>query len=210
MKYFLFFLAFLMMSENTHAQDTSVKTKKSRPSKSKALLQKSYYDVSAQFITWQEMIDASGPTISGTGRFQFNGYQFALSHNRPMGGIRWVRQYSSYLTMGTTKGIGESGTFSDEFKNQLWFSLGASAGLIYRTTAVSEIGFFAPVHFRLINWELASNAAIELDKETSFSAGLGFLYAQRFTTKSALVISVAHQFLWDSTQWTIGYQYSLR
>lgn len=210
MKYFLFFLGLLMICENTYAQDTSVNTKKTRRSKSQSLLQKKYYDVSAQFITWQEMLDASGPSISGTGRFQFNGYQFGLSHNRPMGGIRWVRQYSSYLTIGTTKGIGETGTFTDEFKNQLWFALGASAGFIYRTTAVSEVGFFAPVSFRYINWQLAANAAIELEKETSFSAGLGFLYTQRFSTKSALVISVAHQFLWDATQWTIGYQYSLR
>ena len=139
---------------------------------------------------WNELIEASGPSITGDGRFQFAGYQFGLTHNKPFSGIRWVRQYATYLTIGTAKGAGISGTFSDEFKNQLWAALSVSAGLTYRTTAVSELSIFAPISARFISWELASNAAIELDKETSFSAGLGFQFTQRFSTRSADTASV--------------------
>jgi hypothetical protein len=215
MKNILVLIILLLASEPTWAQAEQskakqVKTKKSKSSKSKNLLQKDYYDVSVQYLVWNELIEASGPGITGDGRFQFAGYQFGLTHNKPFSGIRWVRQYATSLTIGTAKGAGISGTFSDEFKNQLWASLSASAGLTYRTTAVSELSLFAPVSARFINWELASNAAIELDKEISFSAGLGFQFTQRFSTRSALMVSVAHQFLWEATQWSIGYQYSLR
>lgn len=210
MKSVLAIFILLLLSEPTLAQTSQVKTKPSRSSKSKNLLQKSYYDVSVQYMVWQELIDASGPSVAGDGRFQFSGYQFGLTHNKPINGIRWVRQYATHLTVGTAKGSGVSGTFTDEFKNQLWLALSATAGLTYRTTAVSELSVFAPISARFINWELASNAAIELDKETSFSAGLGMQFTQRFSPKSAMMISVAHQFLWEATQWSIGYQYSLR
>lgn len=210
MKSILFFVCVLFMTDVTWAQDSEVKTKKSRKTKTRSLLTKNYYDVSAQYIMWQELIDASGTGISGNGRFQFSGYQFGLNKNKPFSSIRWVQQYSTHLTVGTTKGTGESNTFTDEFKNQLWFSLSGSAGLIYRTTAASEIGLFVPLSFRMIQWELANNAAIELDKETSFSAGLGFQFVQRFTPRSSMVISVAHQIVWEATQWSIGYQLSLR
>ena len=211
MKSVLALFILLLCSQPTWAQSSDVKTKKSRSSKSKNLLKKSYYDVSVQYMVWQELIEASGPSISGDGRFQFAGYQFGLTHNKPFSGIRWVRQYASYLTVGTAKGAGvPGGTFTDEFKNQLWLAFSVSAGLTYRTTAVSELSLFAPVSARFINWELASNAAIELDRETSFSAGLGFQFTQRFSTRSAMMVSVAHQFLWEATQWSIGYQYSLR
>ncbi len=199
-------------AQATQSKSNQVKTKqsKSKSSKSKNLLKKSYYDVSVQYLVWNELIEASGPGITGDGRFQFAGYQFGLTHNKPFSGIRWVRQYATHLTIGTAKGSGISGTFSDEFKNQLWAALSVSAGLTYRTTAVSELSLFAPISARFISWELASNAAIELDKETSFSAGLGFQFTHRFSTRSAMMVSVAHQFLWEATQWSIGYQYSLR
>jgi hypothetical protein len=200
MKSVFAFIILLIVSEPLLAQSKT---------KAKNLLQQNYYDVSAQYVVWQELVEASGPSITGEGRFQFAGYQFGLTHNKPIRGIRWVRQYASYLTVGTAKGAGQ-GTFTDEFKNQMWVAVSASAGLTYRTTAVSELSVFAPLSARLINWELASNAAIELDKETSFSAGLGFQFTQRFSTRSAMLISVAHQFMWEATQWSIGYQYSLR
>lgn len=214
MKSILFFVCCLFIAESTLAQEiqpvTQTKTKKSRKSKTRSLLTKNYYDVTAQYITWQEQVDASGTGITGSGRFQFTGYQFGLTKNKPFSSIRWVQQYATQLTVGTAKGAGESNTFTDEFKNQTWFSLSASAGLIYRTTAASEIGVFAPISYRLIQWKFADNAAIELDKESSFSAGLGFQFVQRFTPRSSMVISVAHQIVWEATQWSIGYQFSLR
>ncbi len=210
MKAILLFVCCFLMSEISSAQETQVKTKKSRKTKTRGLLTKNYYDVSAQYITWQELVDASGTGITGNGRFQFSGYQFGLNKNKPFSSIRWVQQYSTQLTVGTAKGAGESNTFTDEFKNQLWFSLSGSAGLIYRTTAASEIGLFVPLTYRMIQWELADNAAIELDKESSFSAGVGFQFVQRFTPRSSLVISVAHQVVWEATQWSLGYQFSLR
>lgn len=215
MKNVLVLIILILSSGSAWAQanqgkSNQLKTKQSKSSKSKNVLKQNYYDVSVQYIVWNELVEASGPGISGDGRFQFAGYQFGLTHNKPFNGIRWVRQYATYLTIGTTKGAGISGTFADEFKNQLWAALSVSAGLTYRTTAVSELSLFAPISARFISWELASNAAIELDKETSFSAGLGFQFTQRFSTRSAMMISVAHQFLWEATQWSIGYQYSLR
>lgn len=210
MKSLLFLVCLALAAPPAMAQSTEVQTKKSRRSKTRGLLRQDYYDVSAQYITWQELIDVTGAGAADNGRFQFSGYQFGLTHNSPFSNIRWVRQYSSYLTVGTTKGSGISSTFTDEFKNQLWVSLSASAGLIYRTTAASEIGFFAPIYYRYINWQLNDNAAITLDKESSFSAGLGFQFTQRFSTRSALLLTVGHQFVWEATQWSIGYQYSLR
>ncbi len=210
MKSLLFLVCLALVAPSVFAQSTDVKTNKSRRTKTRSILRESYYDVSAQYVTWQELIDVTGAGAADNGRFQFSGYQFGLSHNKPFSNIRWVRQYSSHLTVGTTKGSGISNTFTDEFKNQLWMSLSASAGLIYRTTAASEVGFFAPVYYRYIDWQLNENAAITLDKGTSFSAGLGFLFLQRFSTRSAMMITVGHQFVWEATQWSIGYQYSLR
>ncbi len=210
MKSVLVAILFFCLSEPLMAQSSQNKTKQTRRSKSKNMLTKSYYDVSLQYLVWQELVEATGAGIEGNARFQFAGYQFGLTHNKPISGIRWVRQYAAYLTVGTTKGSGVSATFTDEFKNQLWFAATGSMGYTYRTTAVSEISLFLPVSARMISWELASNAAIELDKETSFSAGLGFQFTKRFSPRSAMMVTVAHQFVWEATQWSLGYQYSLR
>lgn len=214
MKWMLIFFTILTMlsPQFSFGETFTTKTSKnvSRKTKTRNLLSQSYYDVTAQYILWQEIIDASGTGISGSGRFQFVGYQFGANHNKPLWGVRWLRQYSSQLALGTVKGTGDSLTFTDEFKNQSWLAASASAGLIYRTSAASEIGFYLPLSVRYINWTYADNAAIELDKKTSFSAGLGFQFIQRFSRKSSLFATVAHQYVWEATQWSLGYQYSFR
>jgi hypothetical protein len=212
MKWTLIFFTILALLSPQLSLAQSVKTTKkvSRKTKTRNLLSQKYYDATAQYIMWQENIDASGTGISGSGRFQFVGYQFGANLNKPIWGIRWLRQYSSQLTLGTVKGTGESLTFTDEFKNQTWLAASASAGLIYRTSAASEIGVYLPLSVRYINWTYADGAVIELDKQTSFSAGLGFQYIQRFSRKSSLIVTVAHQYVWEATQWSLGYQYSFR
>ncbi len=213
MKWILLFFSLMILNPSASAEPevkTKVSKKSARKMATRSLLKKKYYDITAQYIMWQEKIDASGTGISGTGRFQFSGYQLGANLNQPFTNIRWVRQYSAHYVFGTVKGNGESGSFADEFKNQSWMAGTLAATLIYRTSAASELGLSLPVSLRAINWALADNATIELEKEMSFSVGLGFQYIQRFNTRSSLVASLTHQFIWDATQWSIGYQYSLR
>lgn len=214
MKWILLVFALAILTPSTHAEpEPEVKTKVSKKSTRKkairSLLNKKYYDFTAQYIVWQEKIDATGTGISGTGRFQFSGYQLGAHLNKPFKNIRWVSQYAAYFVFGTAKGNGESGSFADEFKNQSWMAGTLAARLNYRTSASSELGITLPLTVRAINWALADNATIELEKEMSFSAGLGFQFIQRFSLRSSLVAGVTHQFIWDATQWNIGYQYSL-
>lgn len=214
MKWILLIFTLTILNPSANAEPelkTKVSKKSARKSATRNLLQKKYYDFTAQYIVWQEKIDASGTGISGTGRFQFSGYQLGANLNRPFSkNIRWVSQYSAHFMFGTVKGNGESGSFADEFNNQSWMGGTAAATLIYRTSAASELALTVPVSLRAINWALADNATIELEKELSFSAGLGFQYVQRFNLRSSLIAGVTHQFIWDATQWSIGYQYSLR
>lgn len=206
----LIFVILSFLSVHGAFGENSTSATSNKTQKTKSLLRKSYYDFSINYIVWQELIDASGTGISGQGRFSFTGTQFSLTHNRPFKNIRWVQTYSGQISLGTTKGKGDSTGFADEFKNQMWYAVSGSAGLTYRTTAASELGAFIPVYARMISWQLASNAAIELDKKTSFSVGLGLNFTQRFNTHSALQVALVHQFLWEATQWSLGYQYSFR
>jgi hypothetical protein len=81
--------------------------------------------------------------------------------------------------------------------------------MIYRATAVSELGVYIPLAYRKVSWKLDSSSALTLN-EKAFSVGLGFMFINRFTPYTSLLVTVTHQHMWNSTLWGIGWQYDFK
>jgi hypothetical protein len=139
---------------------------------------------------------------------QFHGFEFGAGYEIPFKAFRWVQYYSADVAVGVAKGIGK-GPVVDELKDQSWMAFTAKAGIIYRATAVSEVGLFIPLTIRSARWKLDETAQLEM-KDKSFSAGLGAMFINRFTPYQALVVTLTHQHMWNSTVWGIAWQYDFK
>lgn len=195
-------------SEENLAQPVSVSSKQKTAARTR--LKKSYYQINMQYLIWEENINASAGAISGSIPFQFTGLKGGLSYNAPLPNVRWVQSYAGDLSLGTTKGGNSNSALTDEFQNQVWYALTFTPGLTYRTSAVSELSLILPLTYRKVNWSYEDTLYIELARASSFSVGLGVLFALRFTPKSALFSSITHQQMWQTTQWSIGWQYAFK
>lgn len=209
----LLFLIITMMSSlgwsaQTLSESRGINTTEKTVKKSK--LKKSFYQVHMQYLLWQEDIDANAGTLAGSIPFQFTGLKMGASYNSPLSKIRWVQSYAMDVSFGTAKGGSSPNALTDEFKNQMWYAATLTPGLTYRSSAVSELSLILPLTYRKVNWSYGDSLAIELDRSSSFSVGLGALFALRFTPKSALFASLTHQQMWKTTQWSIGWQYAFK
>ncbi|MCC6138523.1 MAG: hypothetical protein IT287_07805 [Bdellovibrionaceae bacterium] len=79
---------------------------------------------------------------------------------------------------------------------------------MYRTTAKSELGYFIPITYRMIQWKVSD--PFDPDRDSSFSAGVTAAYVNRFNLRSSLMVTLTHQQLWSATIWGVGYQIDLR
>jgi hypothetical protein len=169
-------------------------------------LRKPYYQVNTSYHLWQETIDATTGPTSGEVLTQFHGFRVGASYNKPRKSVRWVESYSLDLGLGIAKGKATA-PLIDEIKDQPWFSVAFTPGMVYRTTSKSELAFVLPVTYRMVQWDLQE--PFELS-DKAFSVGLGGVYIQRFNLKSSLAISVVHQHMWNATVWSIGWQHAIR
>ena len=134
--------------------------------------------------------------------------KIGANYQIPFRNVRWVQYYGADFQYGSVKGTGD-GTLSDAVKDQPWMGLTLSPGLIYRSTAVSELGFMIPLAYRKVSWELDPAASLEIS-DKNFSAGLGAIFINRFSRRSSLLLSLTHQQMWTATVWGIGFQYDFK
>ncbi|MGZ3722046.1 MAG: hypothetical protein ACXVA9_03885 [Bdellovibrionales bacterium] len=172
--------------------------KMNAPSKTK------FQDLSIGLITWQEDIKATRGGESTLMQAQLQGLNFATSWNK-FYTPTWREWYTVDFTLGQVKGKGATATIPDELKRQTFVELEFAPGLMWRTSPVSELGFGVPIAVRYIKWDLISGAGLQMDKKTSFSAGLSGTYVNRFSSRTSIHITVAHQHMWNAVVWTAAW-----
>lgn len=159
------------------------------------------------YQVWQEHIDASSAGTESEMLAHFHGAKIGYSLHHPHKNVRWVTVYGADLGIGLTKGTATS-PLTDEVEDQTWFSITAYPGLMYRSTSKSELGILIPVSWRMIQWKLQD--PYDLDRDSSFSAGISLVYVNRFSLKSSMTVTLTHQQMWNATIWGVGYQIDLR
>lgn len=166
-----------------------------------------FKQISFSLIQWQEFIKGQKSGIANETRTQSQGIQFRYGYNIPFRGSKWRHAYFADFSFGTLKGTIKTADVSDELRNQYWLSAAVAPALLVRTTPSSEIGLAAPMTLRLIRWNIKKEGDLLMQRTSSFSPGLSFIYLNRFTNRSILNVSLTHQFGWHATQWTVGYEY---
>lgn len=170
-------------------------------------IRKEYRQLHFGYQMNQETINATSSGVGTSMLTQFHGFRVGLGWHSPRRNLRWVRTYGVETSFGLAKGV-TAPPAADLLREQPWLSVGASAGYMYRTTSKSEIGFALPVQYRAIFWEILPS--LSLEKEQSFSAGLSAMYVARFDLKHSVQATLTHQYMWESTIWSLSYQYDFR
>lgn len=177
-------------------------------SKAHSLLKKKYIQVSLGYHFWHESVEINSSGTDGQMSTQFHGFKFGGSYQKPFKQIRWVQYYGADFAFGKAKGTAE-GALTDQLEDQPWLSATFSPGILYRSTAVSEIALVLPVAYRRVEWKLANNTNLEVN-DTALSVGLGAIFTTRFNPYSSLAISMTHQHMWTATIWGIAWQYDFK
>jgi hypothetical protein len=163
-----------------------------------------FQDLSVGVATWQEEIKASRGSETSPMQTQSRALKISTSYNKFFR-REWRAWYEGSFLLGQLKGKGPTTTIPDELKRQLFFGLELSPGLMWRTSPVSELGFNLPIEIRYIKWDLISSSALKMDRQFSYSAGLGATYVARFSSRAGIHISVAHQHMWNTVIWSAAY-----
>ncbi len=153
----------------------------------------------------QEIIEATRDPITSRMAIQSEGLSIAVIYTKPAKDSRWSYIYGGDYNLGFIKGSSVDGAVTDNLKNQHWFAFGARAGAMYRTSHNTSVGFELPIFYRMISWQF-SDEFFKMDKESSFSAGVGLTYEHHFSPKANLYMSMTHQHMWGATVWTVAYQ----
>lgn len=206
MKHIFLFSSFLLFMSVGHAQQKTAAKTKSRPP---SVFSKSYFQVGIIGHLSQEGIKTERSGVSEDIESQSQGLTLSLRYIKPTSSVRWIQSHAAELTNGYLRLQGVTATLNDELKNQPWVSVTLSPGMSYRTTSVSEIGLSLPLTYRAISWQL-KDPTYKLSKTGSFSYGFAGTFTNNFSLKNSLLVSITHQFVWNSTVWSAGWLHSFR
>jgi hypothetical protein len=158
---------------------------------------------------WQETMTLKSGAAESKMVSQSMGLFAGLGRSSPLGRSRWEFTYGAEAGIGTIKGKGNNDNVPDELKNQLWWLIGGNAGLMYRTSPVSELGLSVPFYYRAINWKLEAGSNLEIQDEP-FSVGMAGEFVTHLSRNSALHLTLTQQYQWNATLWGAFYQRSFR
>lgn len=167
-----------------------------------------YYQLRPGLVVWQENIKGKTATNDANFMTRFEGLAIGSDFIRTLENPRWQRVYSLDVAFGTARGKGDTIAVPDGLRNQLWLMVGGSLGYRYRTSNFGELGISVPLVFRRINWKYHSGSDLNLERDTSFSAGLGGVYTIRLKSTSALNVGWTYQTMWRATVWNIGWEFA--
>lgn len=191
-------------AETENAQ-TTVKSKRAAPVKSGPTNR--HWQIRPALAFWQETINLRNGADTAQMNSQSEGIVVDLGYSITPYRSRWRQIYGLEFGNGRVKGKGNTLNIPDELRGQTWVLAGASASLMYRSSAFSEIGLLAPFQYRKISWAIKSDSQLDPDRDTSFSAGLGFAYLARFDRRGGLYFAMIRHFGWDATMWQAAWQF---
>jgi hypothetical protein len=169
----------------------------------RAWLERPHFKLALALETWQETMDLKSGGHEADMRTQSDGISIIGKWVRSKG--RLQRFYGGEFAFGRVKGKGSTSSVPDELNDQSWFLFGGVGGYTYRTSLVSGLGVSLSALYRRINWKLESGTDLRIESRP-FSLGIGGQYIIMLSRTSSVVIAATHQYLWDSTVWSIGYQ----
>lgn len=160
------------------------------------------------YIYWQETIGLKSQGNSATMRTQSQGLMAQVNWQHFLNKkSRWYPIYGGEIAMGSIKGKGNTAAIADELKGQSWILAGGHAGMIYRSTAVSNFGLTVPINYRLINWKLQSDSSLDPDRDNSFSFGLRGIFEVRISPRSWGQFQLTQQHSWTATQFAMNWKW---
>lgn len=177
-------------------------------SKARATLRKKYFQGTFGYNLWHEAVAASSGGNDGNISMSFHGFKIGGAYLVPYKQLRWVQYYAADVSFGNTKGTGD-GAITDQLREQPWYAATVTPGLIFRSTALSELGVILPLAYRQIDFKLDSGASLQVD-DKPFSVGVGAMFINRFTTRSSLMLALTHQHMWNATIWGMTYTYDFK
>lgn len=197
------------------APTKTARPKRSRSTKSQSLRaskpresveKKNFMHYGVGLALFQERMKASSSLGSGVMLAQSQGFLFEAGYHRPRQSPRWQEDYEVRLGLGSVKGS-ISDPLGDRLTAQNWALLSLAYGYTYKTSVRSGIGLHLPLIYRKIDWKLKTPISFE---DKSFTYGLAGSYVHRMSMRSSFVASIEHQMGWETTLWSLNWQYDLK
>lgn len=211
---FLLLAALLLTASVSRAQEedpADAPAEAAAPSTKKKAVAKTgptnrHWQVRPGFAFWQETMNLRNGSDTAQMTTQSEGIVVDVGYVITPYRSRWRQIYGLEFGNGRVKGKGNTLNIPDELRGQTWILAGASASLMYRSSAFSEIGLIAPFQYRKISWAVKSDSTLDPDRDTSFSAGLGLAFLTRFNKRQGLHFAMIRHFGWDATMWQAAWQ----
>lgn len=150
--------------------------------------------------SWQELIEVESASQPATLETSFTGLNLGYLRQRPHKKLKWVRSYGASLDFGIAKAQAGAPAV-DRLKEQPWLRASLLYGYIYRTGFRTSLGFFVPVSYKHLLWDIEDSLVL---KDNGFSVGLSGSYLYKFNSKTSLSFMLEHQFMWNASIWTIN------
>jgi hypothetical protein len=159
---------------------------------------------------WQESVSFTKSGESTDMNAQFQGLDIDAKYVLPLRSLQWSQFYGLNFGLGVVRGTAAFSATTDEFRNQSWFHLGVTPGLVFKGSPVSQIKLGLPLVYRSLSWNFKSGSSLQVEKPPSFSPGLQLQSSVKYSKNQAIFFSASYYPTWKTTQWTIGWHhYSL-
>lgn len=203
--YLVLFLGFAVSAECLAQRQQAEPQQQSR-----ARAWRSFPKTGFTYTYWSERVLAERPGASSQIPMQFAGLSAYHQHVKPLrrGRGRWRRILGAEIAAGTVKGQGVEGVNRDGLKDQPWLYLAAVPALSRRMSRETELGVGLPVSFRKVLWQLRDDN-LEM-KEENFSVGASLYFLTHLSARSAVRVSLTQQQQWESTVFSVGYEWRPR
>jgi len=173
--------------------------------KANEVLSRPTNDLEASLSFSQEVFDTVDTGQKAEMRTQSRAVHLRYNHNRPWSRVRYVTTYGLDFAFGTLSGRADD-PIEDEVKQQAWMSGAFVPGIEYRSSLQTSVGVVLPLTYRSISWKVKPPFSVE---DKNFSVGIGFHLIQQIFSRSSFILEIVRQHQWDSTVYSLGFQYRL-
>jgi hypothetical protein len=167
---------------------------------------KAFPKLGASYKYWNERVEGERAGTKADIEMQFTGLAFHHSYNKYIRTSSWRRVFGLEIAGGIVKGKGSSGIIGDGLKDQPWASVTIAPALVKRFSEASELGLGVPISYRFISWKL-KDSQFSMDKGASYSLGGELYLLNNFSPHSAIRVTLAQQYQWETTLFTVGYEW---
>ncbi len=193
----------LLLSVSVFAQEKSGKNK----DRFYSFLTKKSFQFGVGYSFWQQQVGLYQRGATGEMNVEYKGIEIIANYVKPSTkNVHWVYGINGKLTFGNAKGSAQ-GTINEEFDTQNFTDVQFAPTIMYRSNLKTEFGIVLPIGYRMSFWAPPTQPDIILEDENLFYFGYGLTMLTRFSLRSAIVVTLAHQHNIESSRWSLAWQY---